>query len=122
MFSDAQDEVALVCSLTPAELEVRGGEISLMASHVRAIEETHDGYRFAFPAEAEGIPDLLAFILAERACCPFFTFELTFPSPHKDIWLTIRGHEGVKPLVYDSFVSRFTGQTNAPTGAASMDE
>lgn len=122
MFSDALDEIALACSLTPAELEARGEEFSLMARRVRAIEETADGYRFAFPNEVEGIPDLLMFILAERACCPFFTFELTFPSPHTAIWLTIRGREGVKPLVYDTFVSRLTAQTNAPTGAASADE
>ena len=112
MFSDICDEVALACSLSPAELEVRGGEISALANHVRAMEDLPDGYRFAFPAEAGGLPDLVAFILAERACCPFFTFELTFPSPHRDIWLAIRGREGVKEIVYDGFVSKVVAQTD----------
>lgn len=111
MFSDVCDDVALACSLTPAELEVRGGEISRLANHVQAMEELPDGYRFAFPAEAAGLPDLVAFILAERACCPFFTFELTFPTPHREIWLAIRGREGVKEIVYDGFVAKVVAQT-----------
>lgn len=112
MFTEINTDIALVCSLTPTELEVRGGEISQLVTHVIAMEELADGYRFAFPGEAERLPDLIAFVLAERACCPFFTFELAFPSPHEHIWLAIRGREGVKDIVYDGFVAKVFEKTN----------
>jgi hypothetical protein len=69
------------------------------------MEETPDGYCFAFPAEADGVRDLLAFILSERDCCPFFTFELGFPSPHEFVWLTLRGGKDVKEFVAGSFAT-----------------
>lgn len=95
-----------MCSLTPAELETRIADNSPLLTRVRAMRELPDGYRFAFSAEPDGIPDLVGFILAERACCPFFTFELAFPSPHQNIWLTVRGREGVKEIVREGFVAK----------------
>jgi hypothetical protein len=62
-----------------------------------------DGYSFAFPAEGDCGRDLLEFILSERACCDFLTFELSFPSPHEYIWLTLRGGEVVKEFLAGSF-------------------
>jgi hypothetical protein len=67
------------------------------------VQELPDGYRFAFPAEADGVRDLVEFILSERACCPFFTFDLTLASPHESVWLSLRGGEGVKEFVAASF-------------------
>jgi hypothetical protein len=69
------------------------------------MEETPDGYCFAFPAETESVRDLAEFILSERDCCPFFTFELAFPSPHESVWLTLRGGEGVKEFIAGSFAT-----------------
>lgn len=111
MFTEINTDIALVCSLTPRELEVRGREITQLVTHVVAMEELADGYRFAFAGEAARLPDLVAFVLAERACCPLFTFELTFPSPHEHIWLSIRGREGVKEIVYDGFVAKVLENT-----------
>jgi hypothetical protein len=110
---DASSEVALVCRLTPAELEARIEDNSPLLTRVRAMRELPDGYRFAFSADPDGIPDLVGFILAERACCPFFTFELTFPAPHQEIWLTVRGREGVKEIVHDGFVAKVSELTNS---------
>jgi hypothetical protein len=33
------------------------------------------------------------------ACCPFFTFELTFEPDSGPIWLRVRGQEGVKEFI-----------------------
>ena len=44
--------------------------VAPLFARARRMEETPDGYRFAFPAEAEGVRDLLEFILSERDCCP----------------------------------------------------
>ncbi|HEX5439879.1 MAG TPA: hypothetical protein VFW76_03280 [Ktedonobacterales bacterium] len=106
--SDGAVDIPVACSLTEAELEVRGGENAELFAHARAVEELADGYRFAFPAEDDGIPALLQFILAERACCPFFTFELQFPSPHQVVWVVIRGNEEAKGIVCDGLVPKVT--------------
>lgn len=104
--SDGSVDVPVACSLTAAELEVRGDENAELFAHARAVEELADGYRFAFPADDDGIPALLQFILVERACCPFFTFELQFPSPHQVVWVMIRGNEEAKGIVRDGLVAR----------------
>jgi hypothetical protein len=99
-------DLPVACTLTAAELRERGEDVvAPLFAHVQRMEETPDGYRFAFPAEAEGVRDLLEFILSERDCCPFFTFELGFPSPHESVWLTLRGGEGVKEFIAGSFAT-----------------
>jgi hypothetical protein len=102
MSSVEREELPLACSLTEAELRVRGGENASLFARASGVEELADGYRFIFPASDEDAKDVLGFILAERACCPFFTFELAFASPHEAIQLTIRGSEGVKEIVRTS--------------------
>jgi hypothetical protein len=104
--TDTASDLPLACTLSAAELRERGDEVvAPLFAHVQRMEETPDGYCFAFPAEVEGVRDLLEFILSERDCCPFFTFELGFPSPHESVWLTLRGGEGVKEFVAGSFAT-----------------
>ena len=106
MTSDVREDVPLACSLTVAELRVRGDENATLFARALETQELADGYRFAFPAEESNVAALVQFVLAERACCPFFTFELTFPSPHENVWLAIRGREGVKEIVRDAVLSK----------------
>jgi hypothetical protein len=110
MASDLTPETAsdlpVACTLSAAELRERGEDVvAPLFARARYMEETPDGYRFAFPAMAEGVRDLVEVILSERDCCPFFTFELAFPSPHESVWLTLRGGEGVKEFVAGSFAA-----------------
>lgn len=103
---DMASDLPVACTLSAAELRERGEDVvAPLFSRAQRMEETPDGYCFAFPAQAEGVHDLLEFILSERACCPFFTFELSFPSPHESVWLTLRGGEGVKEFVAGSFAA-----------------
>src|SRR5690349_15094968 len=90
----------LACSLSAADLRLREREIAAFFAIAEAARELPDGYAFGFPAGEQLANDALTFILAERACCPFFTFELTFPSPHQQMWLAIRGRDGVKEIVH----------------------
>ena len=105
MATDVREDVPLACSLSEAELRERGDENATLFARALETQELADGYRFAFPAEAGDVSALVQFILAERACCPFFTFELTFSSPHERVWLTVRGREGVKEIVRDAIVA-----------------
>ncbi len=99
MASDDLEEVPLACSLSATELQMRGEENAALFAHAHSVDELPDGYRFTFPAGDEEARDLLAFVLAERACCPFFSFELAFSSPHQTIELTVRGREGAKEIM-----------------------
>ena len=116
---DDSMDIPVACSLTDAELEARGDENDELFAHAREVEELADGYRFAGPADDCGLPALLQFILAERACCPFFTFELQFPSPHQVVWVAIRGNEEAKGIVRDGLATKVRAQSAAPLGDAS---
>ena len=106
MATDVREDVPLACSLTEAELRVRGNENATLFDRALETQELADGFRFAFPADESNVSALVQFILAERACCPFFTFEVTFPSPHEHVWLAVRGREGVKDIVRDAIVGK----------------
>lgn len=104
--TDMASDLPVACTLSAAELQVRGADVvAPLFARAQRLQERPDGYRFAFPAEADGVRDLLEFILSERECCPFFTFELAFPSPHESVWLTLRGGEDVKEFVAGSFAT-----------------
>jgi hypothetical protein len=117
MATDIPEKVPLTCSLSAEELRTRGVENAALFADAQGVHELPDGYRFIFPASAESAQDLLAFILAEAVCCPFFTFDLTFPSPHAFVWLTVQGSEGVKEIVRESLVGKLTASTSSAAGA-----
>jgi hypothetical protein len=104
--ADMVSDLPVACTLSAAELRERGDDVVRpLFARVLRMEETPDGYCFAFPADADGVRELLTFVLSERDCCPFFTFELAFPSPHQAVWLTLRGGEGVKEFIAGSFAA-----------------
>ncbi len=120
MASDSADvpvEIPLACSLSADELRARRVENASLFARAQGLHELPDGYRFAFLAGGNSAQDLLAFILAEAACCPFFTFELTFPSPHQYVWLAVRGQEGVKEILRTGWASQLPAPTSAVAGA-----
>jgi hypothetical protein len=100
-----QDALPIACSLTGAELEQRGTEVSDVFQHVEQVKELADGYAFRFAGDAVSVGKLVEFILSERACCPFFTFELVFGPNQGPVWLHLRGAEGVKDFVASAFVA-----------------
>lgn len=83
--------IPLACTLTDADLKVRSREVADLFGHATAVEELPDGYAFAFPGSDAWAHQLLAFVVFERACCPFYSFSLRSPSPHDTIWLEVRG-------------------------------
>jgi hypothetical protein len=103
---DMASDLPVACTLSAAELRERGEDVvAPLFARAQRLQETPDGYRFAFPGAADGVRELVEFILSERDCCPFFTFELSFPSPHESVWLTLRGGEGAKEFVAGSFAT-----------------
>lgn len=95
----AAGETPIACKLSGDELAERGEEVGDVFQAVEQVRELADGYAFRFPGSAEAATRLLEFTLAERNCCPFFTFELVFEPNEGPIWVRLRGSEGVKEFV-----------------------
>ena len=107
----------LACKLTGDDLRRRGEVVNDLFAHALAVSELPDGYRFTFPAGGDWAHNVLDFIVTERDCCPFYTFELTSPSPHQTHWLTVRGAEGVKATI-EPLIERLAARGLTPTSAA----
>ena len=110
--------IPVACTLTADELQERGQEISGLFDHVTEVKELADGYAFAFPGGDDQARVLLDFIVAERACCQFFTFDLQFPAPHEAIWLQVRGETAeVKEIIHATFAAQAVNGDSLTTAA-----
>jgi rhodanese-related sulfurtransferase len=94
----------IACSLAAGELATRGEELrrELFAAAVER-RELPDGVSYRFPGSDDFRDKLLAFAAAERTCCSFFRIELDFEPGRGPIWLTLRGPEGVKEFIRQTF-------------------
>lgn len=97
----AENEIPIACSLSAQDRTVRGTELGDIFKHIQQINELPDGYALKFPGSEIWATNLLKVIVGERACCPFFTFELVFEPQEGPIWLHMRGPDGVKEFVKD---------------------
>jgi hypothetical protein len=48
----------------------------------------------------------VSFVAEERACCPFFTFELHYEPNLGPIWLRLRGSAEIKALLRDQWLTQ----------------
>ncbi len=92
-------DVPIACNLSGAEQATRRDEVAGIFSHAEKVNELADGYAFRYPGSGDWAAKLLSFIIAERSCCPFFTFELIFEVDEGPIWLHLRGAEGVRDFI-----------------------
>lgn len=87
----------MVCSLTDEALLERKQELRQRIMPLIRQKIEHDsGYSFEFKAQRGLAAALLGFIEAERRCCPFFHFDLSFFAFEGKIVLRISGPPGVK--------------------------
>ena len=96
--------IPIACNLSERERTER--ERTIAGDVMSGVEETRelpDGYAFRFPGDDPWPERIQAFVLAERRCCPFFTFELVFEPGQGPIWLRLRGAEGTKAFVEEMF-------------------
>ncbi len=100
----------IACNLSEPDLARRRRELAEnVFDGALGVEELEDGYAFAFPGSAEWTTKLVEMIVAERACCPFFAFELVFEPGGGGILLRVRGPEGVKAFIEDELAALRTG-------------
>jgi hypothetical protein len=92
------------CSLNEREMAERGDLLAReLFPGVEAVEELPDGYAYCFSGNETWTTNVLAFVAAERRCCPFFTFELVFTPYGGPLWLRIRGSAAIKAFVREHF-------------------
>jgi hypothetical protein len=89
-------EVPLACSLTARELAERQVSNGEVFAAVEEVAELEDGHAFRFPNDPTWIARIVGLIAAERECCLFFRFVLSFEPNQGPIWLQVRGPAGVK--------------------------
>lgn len=90
----------IVCTLDEATLAARReGDIATFLATVTETRELPDGYELTLPGDPATIRNLTEFIINERNCCRFFTFETAFAPNAGDITLRLRGPEGTKQLL-----------------------
>ena len=93
-------DLPIACNLSEQGLAKRRAELAGdIFSNIQQVQELADGYALRYPGDKDWATKLLDFIVFERACCPFFTFELTFEPDSGPIWLRVRGQEGVKEFI-----------------------
>ena len=65
----------------------------------RALERVAlpSGYAVRFPNDA--LEAVARFVVNERKCCPFMSFELTFGPESEPLWLRMSGPEGTKDVL-----------------------
>jgi hypothetical protein len=64
----------------------------LFGSAVEHVTALQLGYSFRFPARA--LEDVFAFVINERKCCPFLTFEILLAPGNGAVLLTLAGPPG----------------------------
>jgi hypothetical protein len=100
--TDPVQEIPVACTLSDRDLALHGDEIArTLLGGRQETRELADGYALRFPGVETWARRLLAFIEDERACCPFFTFELVFEPQQGPLWLHLRGPAGTQELVAD---------------------
>ena len=90
----------IACSLSDPDVAERRRDLTRdVFGGALKVQTLEDGYEFVFPGSTSWATRLVEVINAERACCPFFAFELCFEPGGGPILLRVRGPEGTKVFV-----------------------
>jgi hypothetical protein len=94
------DTTNLVCKLTTEEQMKRGEELrSTVFKEYEKLNEFPEAVELVYADGKKYSPILVEFINTERACCPFFTFDLKFLPNSDKVSLTIGGSPKIKDMV-----------------------
>lgn len=93
-------EEALVCKLTPKELQVRKATVlESLRKQVIEKKELTNGFSYKFDNSDKVLDELTDFIKTERQCCDFFDFSLAIISDDNVIWLSLTGPKNAKDFI-----------------------
>lgn len=101
MINEVGNKKIPIACILPSHEQAKRREI-IINDFFKGIEETRelrDGFSFRYPGTDEWISKLSEFIMFERKCCPFLTFELLFTSNGGSVHLHIRGSKDAKEFI-----------------------
>lgn len=103
MSTESSSNIPVACQLSSPEQAARLDALrSTIFAACTEVEETDDGYAFAFDNHVA--PQIIDFVAAERECCPFLTFDLHLP-PARPLYLELSGNDEVKRFVAETFLA-----------------
>ncbi len=95
-----KNDKIVACKLTSPELQQRKSEvIALLKGKVIERKELANGYQYTFKGSDQILDDLVSFIKSERACCGFFTFNLSVEDEESNVLLSIVGPKNAKEFI-----------------------
>jgi len=100
----ACDRLALTPALRHRHFDVLGPFLRTKVDGVRA---DADGYSFRFPNDWTTFASLTEWMNGERACCPFFDFDLEVAREKGEVWLRLSGRPGTKDFIRSDFAPWF---------------
>ncbi len=90
----------LCCGLTGNdEVAARHDMINALGAAALERQELPDGFAIRFPGDELMCGKLAKFIVFERVCCPFLSFNLDFEPNHGPIWMRVQGPTGAKEFI-----------------------
>jgi hypothetical protein len=94
----------VACSLSEADQARRSEAVMRdLFAFAEEVAELPDGYAWRFPGDGGWDAKLLDFIAEERTCCANFHVELVFEPRLGPLWLRLRGPDGVKAFITETF-------------------
>ena len=86
------------------EERVHYNELSAKLKTARiSTQELPDGYAFKIDPKQASLAEVAEWVVAERKCCPFFTFEIGIEGETGALTLSLKGREGVKQFIRMEF-------------------
>jgi hypothetical protein len=67
------------------------------------VKELEDGYAFRLEQGKISLVEVAEWISGENKCCSFFHFEVELQPKPSQLWLKIRGEEGIKQFIRATF-------------------
>jgi hypothetical protein len=93
MINEVGNKKIPIACILPSHEQAKRREIIIKTRELR------DGFSFRYPGTDEWISKLSEFIMFERKCCPFLTFELLFTSNGGPVHLYIGGSKDAKGFI-----------------------
>ena len=78
--------------------------VSRLRAAIRDRRELPDGYEYSLDSAKIKLPEVSEWIAMEQLCCPFLIFQVEGAGEASR--LTMRGPDGVKPLLREEFPIR----------------
>jgi hypothetical protein len=99
-------EAPLACNVgvyTPAQAARKEVVTKKLWASLQEYRELPDGYEFRFPADVDCVQTIAEWMVLERLCCPFFSFDLELEGEEGAPWLRVTGRPGVKEFISANF-------------------